>query len=67
MKKVKQLQQTFKAGEVYHLAEGDELLPKYEYAEYFENSDEHFGGERDAQDRCKKTVKVVVTIYEESN
>lgn len=63
-KLVKTLTQTFKKGEVYNFADGDELLPKHEYTHYFENSDEDFGGEWKAEDKCKKSVKVVVKIYE---
>lgn len=64
MKLVKTLEETYYEGQVYNLAEGDELLPKFEYINYFENSDEDFGGETNAEDRCKKSCKVVVKIYE---
>lgn len=63
-KLVKTLEQTFIKGNIYNFANGDELLPKEEYINYFENSDEEFKGEWKAMDRCKKTVKIVVKIYE---
>ena len=66
MKLIKTLTQTFKKDEIYILADGDDLIPKHEYGTYFENTDEDTltdGGEWRAEDRCKKSFKVVAKIY----
>ena len=66
MKLIKTLTQTFKKGEIYNLADSDDLIPKHEYTTYFENSDEDTltdGGEWCAEDKCKKSFKVVTKIY----
>jgi len=64
MKLVKTLEENFKRGQIYNFADGETLLPKLEHCNYFENSDEDFGGEWMAEDRCKKSVRIVVKIYE---
>jgi hypothetical protein len=66
MRLVKTLTQTFKKGQIYNFAEGDDLIPKYEYKEYFENSDEGDlpeGGEWCAEDRCIKSFKIITKLY----
>lgn len=65
MKLAKTEVQVYKKGETYNLADGDLNLPKNEYLNYFENSDEEIQGEWMAMDRCKKTFKVVTKIYTE--
>ena len=66
MKLITTITQIYKKGEIYNLAEADHNIPKYEYTKYFENSDEDRltkNGEWCAEDRCKKTFKVVTKIY----
>jgi len=63
MKVVKTETQRFTKGETYNLADGDLILPKYDYSTYFENTNEEIEGEQYAMDRCKKSFKVVTKIY----
>lgn len=66
MKLIKTLTETYKKGNIYNLADGIDLIPKLEYADYFENSDEDAlteGGEWCAEDKCKKSFKIVTKIY----
>lgn len=66
MKLVKTLTRSFEKGEIYNTADVDDLIPRHEYGNYFENSDESFlreGGEWCAEDRCKKSFKIVAKIY----
>ena len=66
MKLIKTIIKTFKKGEVYNLADDDHNIPKYDYTTYFENTDEDRltdGGEWCAEDRCKKSFKVITKIY----
>lgn len=68
-KLVKIIRRTYKKGEVYNFADGDDLIPKYLYRDYFENSDETRlteDGEWMAEDRCKKSLTIVVKIYEDT-
>jgi len=65
MKIVKKIEHNYKKGKVYNLADGCQI-PREEYAKYFENTNEDIlteDGEWCAEDRCKKTVKVITILY----
>lgn len=63
-KLVKTETQTFIKGKTYNMADGDLNLPKLEYGNYFEMTDDEIEGEWMAMDRCKKSFTVVTKIYE---
>ena len=62
-KLIKTITETYKKDKIYNLADGHQIPREY-YSDYFENSDDDFGGEWAAEDKCIKTVTVVSKIYE---
>jgi len=66
-KLIKEIKESYTKGKVYNLADGDDLIPKLLYTNYFENTDESYlteDGEWMAEDRCKKSVTFVLRVYE---
>lgn len=56
--------QIYKKGKSYNLADGDINLPKHQYTEYFENTDDdEIEGEWKAMDICKKSFCVITKTY----